>query len=103
MRCSGSYTQLRAFAVMPTSHWISRCSKGNQTSRNSLAAAFSAYALSHPAEMESAMVQALRWDKTAQRRYNHAGLRYGSEVQTSREYAFLPMERAGADRPADPS
>ncbi len=54
----------------------------------------SAYALSHPAEMESAMVQALRWDKTAQRRYNPRWVAlHGSEVQTSREYAFLPMER----------
>ena len=54
----------------------------------------SAYALSRPAEMESAMVQALRWDKTAQRRYNPRWVAlHGSEVQTSREYAFLPMER----------
>ena len=53
-----------------------------------------AYALSHPAEMETAMKQVLSWDKTAQRRYNPRWVAlHGNEVQSAQEYAFMPMER----------
>lgn len=52
----------------------------------------SLYALSHPAEMEAAMIQALRRDKTAARRYNPRWVAlHGAEVLTRQEYAFVPM------------
>lgn len=53
-----------------------------------------AYALSHPAEMESAMKQVLSWDKTAVRRYNPRWVAlHGNEAQNTQQYAFLPMDR----------
>ena len=53
-----------------------------------------AYALSHPAEMESAMKQVLSWDKTAVRRYNPRWVAlHGNEAQNMQQYAFLPMDR----------
>lgn len=52
----------------------------------------SAYALSHPAEMEAAMIQALCRDKTAQRHYNPRWVAlHGSDVLSRQEYAFMPM------------
>lgn len=54
----------------------------------------SAYGLSHPDEMELAMVQTLRWDKTSQRRYNPRWVAlHSTEVQTMQEYAFVAMAR----------
>ncbi|WP_024871737.1 hypothetical protein [Tolumonas lignilytica] len=53
-----------------------------------------AYGLSHPAEMEAAMRQTLTWDKTAQRSYNPRWVAlHGTEMETQKEYAFLPMDR----------
>lgn len=53
-----------------------------------------AYALSHPADMESAMKQVLSWDKTAQRRYNPRWVAlHGHEAQSQQTYAFMPMDR----------
>jgi hypothetical protein len=52
------------------------------------------YALSHPAEMESAMKQVLRWDKTALRHYNPRWVAlHGHEAQSQSTYAFMPMDR----------
>ncbi|MFB0975086.1 MAG: hypothetical protein QMB71_03065 [Tolumonas sp.] len=54
----------------------------------------SLYALNHPAEMEAAMIQALRRDKTTPRRYNPRWVAlHGAEALTRQEYAFVPMER----------
>ena len=53
-----------------------------------------AYALSHPAELETAMKQVLSWDKTALRRYNPRWVAlHGNEAQNTQQYAFMPMDR----------
>lgn len=54
----------------------------------------SAYAMQHPDQLEQAMIDVLRWDKTAIRRYNPRWVAlHGNEVLHQDTYAFMPMER----------
>lgn len=56
--------------------------------------AIAAYAQANPQAMEPAMIEALKWDKTAPRQYNPRWVAlHGSEVWSQQDYAFMPMAR----------
>lgn len=54
----------------------------------------SAYANQHPDQLEQAMIEVLRWDKSSVRRYNPRWVAlHGNEVWHQDNYAFMPMDR----------